>query len=105
MGNTWGDNHGIVCPTCGLRYDRFKTGLKYRDVHEMMRDGSDDPADWRYKRKHTVLGLWHQIKQERWQQHVDECAAQAAHDAQMNEPGDAWEPPAAQDSREEGVPF
>ena len=50
MGNTWGDNHGIVCPTCGLRYDHFKTGLTYRDVHEMMWDGSDDPADWRYKR-------------------------------------------------------
>jgi hypothetical protein len=39
----------------------------------MFWSGSDDPADWKYKRRHTILGKWHQIKQEMWQQHIENC--------------------------------
>lgn len=34
---------------------------------------SDDPADWVYKRRRTVLGKWHQIKRELWDEHLDMC--------------------------------
>jgi hypothetical protein len=28
---------------------------------------------WRYKRRNTVLGLWHQIKKSLWNEHLDLC--------------------------------
>lgn len=38
-------------------YDRFRTGLNYRAVRAMVPAG-------RYRRRGTVLGLWHQLKLE-----------------------------------------
>jgi hypothetical protein len=32
---------------------------------------SDDPRDWKYKRRHTVLGHWWQIKQQLYAQYLD----------------------------------
>lgn len=61
------------CPYCGMVYDNFRTGLKYRDVREMFWVESDDPQEWRYKRRHTILGKWRQIKQEMWEQHIADC--------------------------------
>ena len=58
---------------CGLRYEKFRTGLTYREVCSMLWSGSDDPKTWRYRRRHTVLGLWHQLKKGMWSQHVEEC--------------------------------
>lgn len=49
-------------------YRRFRTGLTFRDVRAMLWTSSPDPRDWRYKRRGTVLGLWHQIKQEMWRE-------------------------------------
>ncbi|HET7036573.1 MAG TPA: hypothetical protein VFI42_12895 [Thermomicrobiaceae bacterium] len=54
-----------------MTYAEFRTGLRYRDVYHMLWSGSDDPRDWRYKRRHTVLGFWHQIKLQLWQQYLD----------------------------------
>jgi hypothetical protein len=62
-----------------VTYAEFRTGLSYRDVYQMLWSGSDDPRDWRYKGRHTVLGLWHQLKQQLWQQYLD--AADAESDA------------------------
>lgn len=59
------------CPTCGARYGDFKTGLQYYDVYLMI-DGLN-PAVWKYKRRGTVLGLWHQLKKELWERHLEEC--------------------------------
>jgi hypothetical protein len=40
----------------------------------MLMDYSDDRADWKHKRRGTVLGKWHQHKKELWQRHIDvEC--------------------------------
>ena len=61
------------CPGCGLLYEEFRTGLTYQDVFIMLWTGSDDPNDWRYKRRHTVLGYWHMIKLEMWRMHIHEC--------------------------------
>ncbi len=41
----------------------------------MMWSGSDDPKDWRYKRRHTVLGSLHQMKQRYWNEYLDRRAA------------------------------
>lgn len=68
-------NHD-ACPHCGTRYGRFRTGLTYQDAWEMLADHSDDRADWKYKRRGTVLGKWHQHKKELWQRHMEaECSA------------------------------
>lgn len=32
-----------------------------------------DPSEWRYKRRGTVLGLWHSIKQDMWEHHKEMC--------------------------------
>jgi hypothetical protein len=58
---------------CGLHYKDFRTGYKYRDIYEMLWSGSDDSKHWKYKRRNTVLGLWHMIKMQMWESHVKEC--------------------------------
>lgn len=51
-------------------YDRFRTGLTYDAVKKMLWDESEDRADWKYKRRGTVLGHWHQLKMEMYEQSV-----------------------------------
>jgi hypothetical protein len=46
-------------------YDEFRTGLTYRDVRDMLR-----AAD-RHKRRGSVLGFWHEIKLQLYEQAVD----------------------------------
>lgn len=62
-----------VCPVCGLKYADFRTGFSYHDVFLMLWSYSDDSSTWRYKRRRTVLGKWHQLKQELWGYHLEEC--------------------------------
>lgn len=63
--------NGQACPHCGLTYGRFRTGFSYYSVFEYLKDYSDDSSEWRYKRRATVLGAWHQIKREMWFAHVE----------------------------------
>jgi hypothetical protein len=37
----------------------------------MMRDDSDDASQWKYKRRGTVLGVWHEIKLQLYHQAMD----------------------------------
>ena len=61
------------CPHgCGLTYRKLKTGLRYHDIFVLLMDYSEDPDEWKYKRRHTVLGKWFEIKQQMWQYHCDE---------------------------------
>lgn len=62
------------CPFCGLAYQDFRTGLTFQDVKSMFWVNDPDSATWKYKRRNTVLGKWHQIKQELWARHLDGCA-------------------------------
>lgn len=62
-----------VCSVCGLTYAELRTGLTYADVYALLWSASDDRRTWRYKRRNTILGKWHEIKQELWAQHLDEC--------------------------------
>lgn len=91
--------NGRTCPTCGITYGDFRCLLvtTYREAFECLMDGSEDPADWRYKRRGTVLGYWHMIKLQEWEQHIKDCEEAAAYEASLaeEEHGDAWEPPQA----------
>lgn len=58
-------------------YDHFRTGLTYREVYQMLWSPSANPADWRYKRRATVLGFWHQLKQQLYARMVDDAGGEA----------------------------
>lgn len=73
------------CPHCGVRYKEFHTGLNYADVYLWFCTADPDPSTWRYKRRNTILGRWHQEKKEQWKRHItDQCQA-------IFRPGDAFE--------------
>lgn len=73
-----GSKLNMECSYCGFQYRNLRTGLTYQQVYEMLWSYNDDPSTWRYKRRHTVLGKWHQLKLELWAEHVEGCAALAA---------------------------
>lgn len=52
-----------------MTYSEFRTGLTFGEVRRMLWSSSPDPKTWRYKRRGTVLGLWHQLKREMWAEH------------------------------------
>ena len=62
-----------VCPLCGTRYTDLRTGLMFAEVKQMLWVDSDDTKLWRYRRRHTVLGLWHALKLDMWEEHLDYC--------------------------------
>ena len=70
MSNYHGNDE--TCPHCGMRYKALNTGLNYQAVHDQLKDNSTDPDDWKYKRRHTVLGYWHQLKKAAWKYHTEE---------------------------------
>lgn len=45
-----------------IPYEEFKTGLSFPEVRRMMWSNSPDPKNWRHKGRHSVLGLWHELK-------------------------------------------
>jgi hypothetical protein len=100
--------NGDRCPTCGMTYGDFRCPLitTYREAFECLMDGSDDPSEWRYKRRRTVLGYWHMCKKQDWEQHKRDCEEAASFEADA-EHGDAWEPPMAHltIALDEGLPF
>jgi hypothetical protein len=60
-----------------IPFSEFRTGLTYRDVYQMLWSPSDDRRAWRYRRRGTVLGLWHQLKQEMYARYIGEVAARS----------------------------
>jgi hypothetical protein len=66
MPSTFGARHAGFGP----EYDRFRTGLSYKEVRKMLWSGNPDSGKWRYKRRGTVLGMWHQMKKEMWNEAV-----------------------------------
>src|SRR4051812_44868403 len=58
-------------PSPRIPYEDFRTGLSFAEVRRMLWVYSSDPKDWRYKRRGTVLGLWHQIKKELYARYLD----------------------------------
>jgi hypothetical protein len=56
MASSWGARHGLP------GYDRFRTGLTFGEVSQMLWTPSDDPRDWKRRSRGSVLGLWHSMK-------------------------------------------
>ena len=54
-----------------VSYDEFRTGLTFAEVRQMLWVASDNPEDWRYKRRHTVLGYWRQLKQKMYDDYCE----------------------------------
>ena len=67
----------LVC-VCGAEYRAFRTGLTFSDVRQMMRVGSNNPNDWRNKRRHGVLGYWRELKLQLWHMEHGECTQRLA---------------------------
>lgn len=88
-----------LCPGCGISYGKFRTGLTYRDVFIWLWVNSDDPKDWKYKRRRTVLGKWHAHKRELFEAHVNQCLVRASHVKRAKELG------IPEDQYVVGVPF
>ena len=61
------------CPTCGLKYKDMKTGFDFRSIQDMLFVDSNDPKHWRHKGRHSVLGLWYEIKRSMWRDHLGMC--------------------------------
>jgi hypothetical protein len=53
-----------------VTYGETRTGITYRDVWLMLWHATE----FRYKRRGTVLGLWHEIKKSEWTRHLEGCA-------------------------------
>jgi len=54
-------------------YRDLKTGLSFAEVKKLMFDNEPDPKNWKYKRRNTVLGYWHELKKEMWDHHIEGC--------------------------------
>ena len=62
-----------ACAYCGLTYESMRTGLSYSEVYMMLWSFDEDSSTWRYKRRHTVLGLWRSVKIDLWHHHLKSC--------------------------------
>jgi hypothetical protein len=65
--STWGSRNGLA------GYDEFRTGLTFREVKRLMFDNHTDRSRWKYKRRRTVLGAWHELKLSLYYQAVDDA--------------------------------
>jgi hypothetical protein len=61
----------------------MRTGETYQSIYEMLWSGSDDPETWVYKRRHTILGKWREIKLGMWGEHLYVCEQQAEWEAEQ----------------------
>lgn len=61
------------CEYCGARYRDMKTGLDFQAVKDMLWVEDPDPDRWRHKGRHSVLGLWYEIKRQMWTDHLHLC--------------------------------
>lgn len=75
MASTYGATRKLVCPVCGLRYDDMHTGLTFKEVRNLIIS-----IGWCSKMGHVkngrrrgVLGYWHELKLNFWDQHVGLC--------------------------------
>ena len=66
-------SRGETCERCGMRYGDLDTGLTFAEVQQMLWSPDPDPSTWRHKGRHTVLGMWHQLKGELWIEHLATC--------------------------------
>ena len=67
----------LRCDGCARRcaYTDFKvfTPNCFREARQELWTNSDNPADWKYKRRSTVLGYMHGVKLKAWIHHIMTC--------------------------------
>jgi len=61
MSSSWGRRRGLP------GYDHFRTGLTYGEVYQMLKHGKKHSQ----KRRGSVLGFWHELKLQLYEQAVD----------------------------------
>jgi hypothetical protein len=61
VSSTYGKRHDLP------GFDEFRTGLTYAEVYEMLRESRKHS----HKRRGSVLGFWHEIKLQLYEQAVD----------------------------------
>lgn len=66
MPSNWGERHDLP------GFDKFRTGLAFEDVRQMLRlsEKHRDKHNSLHDRRHTVLGYWHELKLELYDQAV-----------------------------------
>lgn len=88
----WRQRKPANCPHCDMDYDKFR-GEKYTyaEVRMLLWVGDSDYSTWKYKRRHTVLGLWHSLKMIDWSEHIYMCSLikmaqeEAAYEEEMSQ--------------------
>jgi len=75
------------CEVCGLTYERFRTGLRFADIVNMLWVDDQDSTRWRQKRRHSVLGFWRETKLRMWDEHVALCKAARDNPVELHEMG------------------
>lgn len=68
----------------------MKTGMDFGSVQDMLFVHNDDSSTWRQKGRHSVLGLWFEIKRSMWQDHLEMCEDPEAQEEWLKDfdPGD-----------------
>lgn len=67
MSSSWGRKRNYP------GYDKFRTGLSFEDVRQMLRQSEKHRSRHNapHDRRHTVLGYWHELKMQLYEQAVD----------------------------------
>lgn len=65
----------MVCEGCGLRYDDMRTGMSFTEVRNLIITIGWCTKRNRVKngRRNGVLGYWHELKLQLWDQHIGMC--------------------------------
>ena len=77
------DDQWLECPECGFKYKDLRSGHTFAEVKQMLWVASDDPKDWVYRRRGTVLGKWRELKLEKWRHHLLCCATEDLDDKSL----------------------
>jgi hypothetical protein len=75
MPSTYGAKRRLVCRICGERYDDMRTGLTFKEVRNLIISIGFCTKMGHVKngRRAGVLGYWHELKLQFWDQHVGLC--------------------------------
>lgn len=67
MPSDWGKRNSL------RGYDKLRTGLSYEDVRLMLQGSQKHREKHKapHDRRHTVLGLWHELKLQLYEQAID----------------------------------
>jgi hypothetical protein len=71
MASKWGKKNNLP------KYDEFRTGLTYHDVYMMLKHSEKHS----HKRRRSVLGFWHELKLQLYNQAVDRGYGEEGEDA------------------------